>query len=363
MLSEKKISHPFSERLYDNPELINRLRDSNNRIDTQLDELKKVTFLKPRRKALSDTNELKTFNDVTVTRLLAKRFPVAFNEANYQKCIRELQIALLSLSGFIVITALSWITLSNTNFLVNSDFSYNAGLLGGFLMLVSVIYALLKRIKFIYAMGHNETWFYAHLVCGVVGTMIILFHTTFQIKSLNSAIAFACLMVVIVSGMFGRYICTLLSFKLQLIYDRIAEHELDLINMFARNNQATDKLLKSRLSRLLATGMSKRKNWYNYLTFLIHLPKRALKFYLAVSGNLKSLHRTTAERNQWNEFELKASIKDGRKMARQYTRDIILLSLTQFASDILSHWRTIHSSTLYLLTLTAIGHIVAVHMY
>ena len=363
MLSEKQISQPFSERLYDNQELINRLRDSNNRIDSQLEELKNVTFLKPRRKALTDTNELKTFNEVTVTRLLAKRFPVAFNETNYQKCIRELQIALLTLSGFIIITALSWITLSNTNFLVNSDFSYNAGLLGGFLMLVSVFYALLKRIKFIYAMGHNETWFYAHLVCGVLGTMIILFHTTFQIKSFNSAIAFICLLVVIVSGMFGRYICTLLSFKLQLIYDRIAEHELDLINMFTRHNQSTDKQAKSHLSKLLATGMGKKNHWYSHLTLLIHLPKRALKFYLAVSSNLKSLYRTVAERNHWNDFELKTSIKDGRKMARQYTRDIILLSLTQFASDMLSHWRTIHSSTLYLLTLTAIGHIVAVHMY
>lgn len=363
MLTEKKIDTPFSDRLYDNQQLINKLRDSNNRIDNQLEELKKVTFLKPKRKVLTDTAELKTFNDVTVTRLLAKRFSVAFNESNYQKCLRELQVALLALSGFIIITALSWLTISNTNFLASGDFSYNAGLLGGFLMLCSVFYALLKRVKFIYALGHNETWFYAHLVCGVVGTMIIFFHTTFQLKSLNSTIAFICLMIVIVSGMFGRYICTLLSFKLQQLYDRIGEHELDVVNIFASHHQSTDKEVKSRLSKLLATGMGKKKKWHDYITLFFHLPKRALTFYTGIAKNIKTLYGTVAHRNEWNDFELKASIKESKKLIRQYIKDIILLSLTQYASNILSHWRTIHSSTLYLLTLTAVGHIVAIHMY
>lgn len=364
MLSEKQINQPFSERLYDNQHLINKLRDSNNRIDNELEELKKVTYLKPKkRKALTDTNELKTFNDVTVTRLLAKRFAVPFNESNYSKCIRELQVALLSLSAFIIITALSWITISNTNFLTSSDFSYNAGLFGGFLMLCSVFYALLKRVKFIYAMGHNETWFYAHLVCGVAGTMIIFFHTTFQIKSLNSAIAFGCLMVVMVSGMFGRYICTLLSFQLQKIYDRIGEYELDLINTFVNHSQSSNKEAKQRLSKLLATGMGKKKNLREQLIQLFYLPKRALSFYLVMANNIKTLYKAVAERNQWNDLALKNSITDGKKIARQYTKNIILLSLTQFLSDILSHWRIIHTSTLYLLTLTATGHIIAIHMY
>ena len=364
MLSEKQISQPFSERYYDNQHLIDRLREHNSRLDKQLVELKEsINQVNNKRKALTDSQQLKTFNDVTVTRLLAKRFSTAFNEENYHKCIHDIQIALLYLSGFIVVTALSWLTISNTNFLTNSDFSYNAGLLGGFLMLCSIFYALLKRIRFIYAMGHNETWFYAHLVCGVLGTMIILFHTTFQIKSINSGVALTCLLLVIISGILGRYICTLLSYQAQKIYDKIGSQEIALINSLAKYRQSTDKGVKSGISSLLAVGLGKKKHWYKKMVDLFKLPFYTLRLYIKLKKNLKNSFNEVSLKNEWHNSVLKEKLSESRALARRYVQNIFLLSVTQLASDALIHWRTIHSSVLYLLTLTAVGHIIAIHMY
>jgi hypothetical protein len=364
MLSEKQTSHPFDERYYDNQHLIDRLREHNNHIDKKLIELKQsFKQVNNKRKALSNSQELKEYNDVTVTRLLAKRFSTAFNEENYQKCIRDIQIALLSLSGFMIITALAWLTISNTNFLTNSDFSYNAGLLGGFLMLCSIFYALLKRIRFINAMGHNETWFYAHLICGVLGTMIVLFHTTFQIKSINSGVALTCLLLVIVSGIFGRYVCTILLYQAHIIYEKIGLQEISLINALAKYRQTTSKNVKFGISRLLAIGLGKGKRWYEKVFNLVKLPYYTFSLYFNLRTSLNDSFSKIAIEKNLEDSELKEQLKDKRILARQYVKNISLLCLTQITSDILVHWRTIHSSILYLLTLTAVGHIVAVHMY
>ena len=364
MLSQKQNREPFSERFYDNQHLIDQLREHNTRLDQQLVELKQsFKQANNKRKALSNSQELKAYNDVTVTRLLAKRFAVGFNEANYFKCIREMQVALLYLSGFIVVTAMSWLVISNTNFLTNSDFSYNAGLLGGFLMLCSIFYAMFKRIRFIYAMGHNETWFYAHLVCGVLGTMIVIFHTTFQIKSVNSAVALTCLMLVIVSGIFGRYICTFLSYQTQKIYDQIGNQEISLINSLARYRQSTDKSVKSGISKLLAIGLGNQKRWYTKAIDFFKLPCYALSLHFKLRKNLKGTFRKISDEKDWHKDVLKDQLRESRKLARGYVKNIFLLGFTQLVSDLFAHWRTLHTSVLYLLTITAVGHIVAIHMY
>lgn len=364
MLSQKQSSEAFTERYYDNQHLIDRLRENNTRLDRQLVELKQsINPPSNKRKALSSSQELKTYNDVTVTRLLAKRFASAFNEGNYFRCIRDIQICLLYLSGFIVATALSWLVISNTNFLTNSDFSYNAGLVGGFLMLCSIFYAMFKRIKFIYAMGHNETWFYAHLICGVLGTMIVIFHTTFQIKSINSAVALTCLGLVIVSGIFGRYIGTLLAFQMQKIYERIGPQEISLINSLARYRQTTDKKVKCGISRLLAIGLGNQKRWYTKAIDFIKLPCYALSLHYKLSKSLKTTYKAIAREKGWDRKEFKEHLSETRMLTRGYVKNIFLLGFTQMVSDLFVHWRTIHTSVLYLLTLTAVGHIVAIHMY
>ena len=364
MLTDRKIDVDFSKPITGNQALIDELREHNNRIDGQLVELKKkIKLVKNKRKLLTCGDDLIKHNDVSVTRLLAKRFPTKFNNENYYRCIHEIQVALLFLSAFIVITAMSWLVISNTNFLVNSDFSYNVGLLGGFLMLCSIFYALLKRIKFINAMGHNETWFYAHLACGVIGTMLIFFHTTFQINSFNSGVALLCLTIVIVSGIFGRYICTLLSFITQRLYLAISDKELVLINSLLQHHQSTSKPVKSSITRLLATGINKPRHWYQLFTSLVLLPYRMLSLFFSLNRNLKSIFNEIGKRHSWDKEKKSTTRKENRQLALSYSRSIALLSLTSIFSNVFSYWRTIHTSVLYLLTLSAIAHIFAVHMY
>lgn len=86
-----------------------------------------------------------------------------------------------------------------------SGFGYALGILGGSLMLVLMIYPARKRLPWLKVLGTTKAWFQLHMLFGVVGPMLILFHSNFRLGATNSNVALFCMLVVAGSGLFGRY--------------------------------------------------------------------------------------------------------------------------------------------------------------
>jgi hypothetical protein len=86
-----------------------------------------------------------------------------------------------------------------------SGFGYALGILGGSLMLILMIYPARKRLPKLKFVGSTKTWFQLHMLFGVVGPMLILFHANFRLGATNSNVALFCMLVVAGSGLFGRY--------------------------------------------------------------------------------------------------------------------------------------------------------------
>jgi hypothetical protein len=86
-----------------------------------------------------------------------------------------------------------------------SGFGYALGILGGSLMLILLVYPARKRIPGLKAIGSTKLWFQLHMAFGVVGPMLILFHSNFRLGATNSNVALFCMLVVAGSGLFGRY--------------------------------------------------------------------------------------------------------------------------------------------------------------
>ena len=367
MLSEKKAVNPFTERQYDNSELLDKIRQGDTRLNDQLAEVKQkfkiIENKQFRKQALTRPDDLVKYNDVSLTRLLAKRFSTPFSTTNYQKSRRDLQISLLSLSALLIVVSAGWLAISDTNFLAEGDFAYNAGLLGGFLMLCSIFYALMKRIRFINALGKNETWFYAHLVCGIVGPLLIIFHTTFQIKSINSGVAFFCMLAILLSGLFGRYFFTHMSYRAHRIYRDISDVELDLLSTLQNHQCSTSKPTKAALTKLIVNGLKKPRFWYQNIPQAIKMLISAAACYRSLMRDIKSTCTKVKKRYQWDKATYKEMLIDNKRLVRSYIYRIIKLSLMSMAQNLLTSWRAIHVNLLYLLAITATAHIIAVHMY
>jgi hypothetical protein len=86
-----------------------------------------------------------------------------------------------------------------------SGLGYGLGIAGGSAMLLLLVYPLRKRLRFLAFMGTTKRWFQAHMALGILGPVLILFHSNFSLGATNSNVALACMLVVSGSGLFGRY--------------------------------------------------------------------------------------------------------------------------------------------------------------
>ncbi len=82
---------------------------------------------------------------------------------------------------------------------------YLLGIVGGSAMLVLLLYPLRKRLRWMGFLGSTKHWFQAHMTLGILGPVLVLYHSNFSLGATNSNVALVCMLVVSGSGLFGRY--------------------------------------------------------------------------------------------------------------------------------------------------------------
>ncbi len=79
------------------------------------------------------------------------------------------------------------------------------GIAGLALMLAPFLYMLRKRLKRLRSAGNLKTLLEIHLFCGIVGPVLITFHTSFKFNGLVS-VAYWSMVIVVLSGFIGRHL-------------------------------------------------------------------------------------------------------------------------------------------------------------
>ena len=73
-------------------------------------------------------------------------------------------------------------------------------------MLLLLLYPLRKRLSALRIVGSVAVWFRLHMLLGLIGPALVLFHANFKLGSLNSNVAMMAMLVVAASGIVGRYL-------------------------------------------------------------------------------------------------------------------------------------------------------------
>jgi hypothetical protein len=94
--------------------------------------------------------------------------------------------------------------------LVNPEegLGYWLGIVGGSMMLLLLFYPAGKRSSLLRRLGLVKHWFRIHMIFGLVGPALILYHCNFSVDALNSKIALYSMLAVTISGIIGRYFYT-----------------------------------------------------------------------------------------------------------------------------------------------------------
>jgi hypothetical protein len=242
-----------------------------------------------------------------------------------------------------------------------TGFGYALGLAGGLLMLGLLLYPARKRFRFMYEWGALKYWFWFHMAGGVVGPLLVLYHSTFHVGSFNAAVALSCMLLVVASGLIGRFIYRKIHLGL---YGSHATLK-DLEQALARECAALEPVLcrmplvKQEVERFVAlvshrpASRAARAAHFLSLGTKRMLAERRLRDTLAAYA--------TAEG-----YRLVASHANLRNLLKTLNRTLQAVQRrAQFSTyeRLFSLWHVIHIPFLCMLVITALAHVVAVHIY
>lgn len=81
-------------------------------------------------------------------------------------------------------------------------------------MLLALLYPLRKRMPSLRVIGTVAFWFHTHMIIGVFGSVLVLWHSNFKLGSVNSSVTLVTMIIVAISGVVGRYVHSKIHFGL-----------------------------------------------------------------------------------------------------------------------------------------------------
>jgi len=244
-----------------------------------------------------------------------------------------------------------------------SGLGYALGITGGSLMLVLLLYPLRKRVSWFARLGSVRAWFQVHIVFGVVGPLCVLYHSNFSLGATNSNVALWLMLVILGSGLLGRYFYAK-------IHDGLTGHETsyaELKENAARLRTVTlsVKFMPELLTRLATEEARLMEHTQRcpallrplYLAWCSLRGRRRLNRHvrLALAAAATQSELIDAHRQR---LQATACAYIDRRMSA--TQSVVEY---QTYANLFSWWHLLHLPLFFMMLVAGIVHVIAVHAY
>lgn len=273
------------------------------------------------------------------------------------------RIAILLLVG--VVLLLAWLVWSGELYEAGSDFGYNLGLVGGLLMVTLLLYPIRKRAGSYDRFGKMESWFKFHMVAGITGPLLVLFHSTFRTGSMNGAVALYAMLLVALSGIAGRFIYRHIHRGLYgqrlTLDDAIADLGACAANMGSVFSLQPD--IELRLKAFNDHAFDQEGSSLLSLWKFMTLRWKSRRLAKEVRFDAKNALRKLWKKEGGSRRELILNYQLAREHIDEYLEAVVKASQLGVWERLFSYWHLVHVPFLYLLVFSGVVHVVAVHMY
>jgi len=258
----------------------------------------------------------------------------------------------------IAILLLGWNNRDNNYLSAENGAGYILGIAGGSLMLLLLLYPLSKRLSILSRMIPIRYWFGIHMLFGIVGPVMVLFHSNFHLGSTNSSIALISMLLVAGSGLVGRYIYTNIHhglygkrINLEELKHELANKHTELMRIYKMDEG---------LNKRLATMESKAlQNYTGIMKSLVHASSLAIDAHRLQSKSMQFLKK----RINSNTTTPAPNSKITKEFIKRYTTTLRRIAAFRVYERLFSLWHILHLPLFIMMIITAVIHIFAVHMY
>lgn len=263
-----------------------------------------------------------------------------------------------------LLVALTWLISRMDWFTAASDAGYWIGVAGGLCMLLLFTYPMRKHLRFMQRFGSGKPWFVAHMVFGVGGPLLILVHSTYRIGSINAGVALFSMLIVAASGVVGRFLYVRLHRNLR-------GEKMSLIELRGQREAADGSVSRLRFApdvaaRILAyerealpDGQAAPGLWQA----LVHLPVRRWQVRHECRRELKLRILALGRSEGFSRGKTRRALEEARRLVGDELMTIQRIAQFSAWERLFSWWHVAHVPFVYLMLLSAVAHVVAVHAY
>jgi len=251
------------------------------------------------------------------------------------------------------------------SFLSAADgWGYKFGIIGGSMMAILLLYPLRKKLRFMQSWGPVKFWFRTHMLFGVVGPVLILFHSNFHMGSTNSNVALLCMLLVASSGLVGRFLYTRIHFGLYGNRATLEELRKDL--HITRNNLGQHTKLSPRIIEFMKAYerlMLRKRVFFMHLLLLPLIYLRARWLLSRIRRTMKQELRILARKNKWNRKTQHRFTDETMYLFREYYLCVRKTGQLSLYAHLFSIWHVMHFPLFLMMVVSGIVHVIAVHAY
>ncbi len=249
------------------------------------------------------------------------------------------------------------------------NLGYNIGLAGGLMMLTLLIYPLRKRFGFMKGFGILPKWFRWHMIFGILGPALILFHSTFVIHSINAGVAMICMMLVSGSGIFGRFFYTKIHHGLygRQVTLKGMQEEMGKTGSFKRSFMSFAPEIDHGLEQFRIYCEETRRVGRGGIWDFLSIGFKSASLSRSLVKDLHQVMYTQAHEKNWDTGQTKHDLD---KLYEEYVKDIrtylkTVRDVAQFNTyeRLFSLWHIFHIPLVYMMAFSGVYHVIAVHMY
>ncbi len=268
-----------------------------------------------------------------------------------------------SIVGFLLYRG--WQLRTEHYFTAERGVGYILGIVGGSLMLLLLLYPVRKNWRPLRNWGPLRYWFRVHMIFGVLGPTLILFHSNFGLGSINSNVALICMLLVAGSGVVGRFFYTRIHYGLY--GSKASLGELGDIVGFSRGHLAwlgeNSETFTSHLQAIENIALSPTKGVIHSSLRWFHFAATGWWHRWRLRRAMMSVLDKTAAEEQWDKETRRNSRAQAKRYLKTYldaTRKVLEFN---FYERLFALWHVVHLPFFLMMVLSGVVHVIAVHMY
>ena len=240
---------------------------------------------------------------------------------------------------------------------------YALGIIGGSAMLLLLLYPARKRLSWLGPIGTVKVWFQIHMVLGIVGPLLVLFHANFRTGATNSNVALFCMLTVSGSGLIGRYFYARIHSE---FYGRQASLG-ELRERVARLQQVSGTLafvpdLAQRLQVVEAALLAN----FDSMPGLLRAPVVAVRALIArrrIAAHIRRAARRQEAGRSVAPERAKREVQAARELAFRHVDAVRRVAELSTYERLFSLWHVLHLPLFFMLLVAGTVHVISVYIY